>query len=185
MDSYEFLTTIKEYTMKLSEFLKERKNARAEKFKQCMDLRKNKRITFYKLISEALKDSNYWEDVVEIRKGLLYIGGIRLTLNRDMSNAILETEYNRRLPRCEFQSIIDPQHVIGIDISFPTIRDPYMTITFSFISSLANNIDVDDLIESATKFFDDRIDELMEDPVESEDFDCEKLDDIIESKDVD
>lgn len=171
--------------MKLSEFLKERKNARAEKFKQCMNLRKNKRITFYKLISEALKDSNYWEDVVEIRKGLLYIGGIRLTLNRDMSNAILETEFNRRLPRYEFQSIANSQHVIGINISFPTINDPYTIITFSFISSLANNIDVDDLIESAAKFFDDRIDELMENMIESEEFDCEKLDENIESKDVD
>lgn len=171
--------------MKLSEFLKERKNVRAEKFKQCMDLRKNKRITFYKLISEALKDSNHWEDVVEIRKGMLDIGGIRLTLNRDMSNAILETGYNRRLPRYEFQSIIDPQHIIGVNIFFPTITDPYMTITFSFISSLPNDVDVDDLIESAAKFFDNRIDELMEDSVESEDFDCEKLDDDIVSKDVD
>ena len=104
--------------MKLSEFLKERKNVRAEKFKQCMNLRKNKRITFYKLISEALKDSNYWEDVVEIRKGLLYIGGIRLTLNRDMSNAILEPEFNRRIPRYKFQSLIDPQYIIGVNISF-------------------------------------------------------------------
>ena len=94
-------------------------------------------------------------------------------------------QYNRRLPRYEFQSIIDPQHVIGVNIFFPTINDPYMTITFSFIPSLANNIDVDDLIESAAKFFDDMIDELMEDPVESEDVDGEKLDDNIVSKDVD
>ena len=171
--------------MKLSEFLKERKNVRAEKFKQCIGQLKNKRITFYKLVSEALKDSKYWEDVVEIRKGSLDIGGIRLTLNRDMSNTILETEYDRRLPRYEFQSITNPQNVIGIDISFPTIRDPYMIITFSFISSLPINIDVDDLIDSAAKFFDDRIDELMENPIESEDVDGEKLDENIESKDVD
>ena len=159
--------------MKLSEFLKERENARADKFKQCMDMRKNKRIAFYKLVSEALKDSNYWEDAVKIRKGALDIGGIRLTLNRDISNTISDIGLDCRSPRYVIRLTNDTRHITGLDITglevnLPTIHDPYATITFSFVSSLDNNIDVDNAIESIGKFIDFRIDELMKDPAESE-----------------
>lgn len=160
--------------MKLSEFLKEREIARAEKFKQLMESRKNKRITFYKLVSKALKDSNYWEDAVKIRKGPIDIGGIRLTLNRDISNAISDIELDLREPRYVIRSIIDTRHITGglditgLEVNLPTIHDPYATITFSFVSPPDNNIDVDKVIESIGKFLDFRINELMENEIKSE-----------------
>jgi hypothetical protein len=160
--------------MKFSEFLKERETVRSEKFKESMRSLKNKRILFYKLISVTLKDSNCWKDAIKVRNGF-NIGGIRLTIERDMSDAILETGYNRDSPSYNIRSIIDPQRIIRVDISLPTTHDPYMRLVFEFDSSVhmaaLNDTDLDDMIASTAKFFDVGIEKLLEDPVVSDDFD--------------
>lgn len=177
--------------MKFSEFLKERDNVRSEKFKECMRSRKNKRILFYKLISVALKDSNCWKDAIKVRIGGFNIGGIRLTIERDMSDAILETGYNCSSPNYKIRSLTDPQRITRVEISLPTIHDPHMRINFIFDPSIhiatLNDIDVDDIIASTAKFFDTRIDELLEDQLVediSEDFDGDEPDDFGMSEEI-